>query len=240
MVRIAGGPALLGGEDTPLLGLLRRHLDSVRNVDQALLPPAQPERQVPAFRIDRCEVSDADYRRFLEAVRRSGDDAFRHPAQDAGKDHTPKFWSNPRFSAEAQPVVGVDWFDAYAYARWAGKRLPRADEWEAAARGDSCRLYPWGDEFRPELCVSGEGPVNAPVPVGTTASDLSAAGVCDLGGNVSEWVDADLGGRPAKLILGGDWATDCRLYALTYVRARGAVPTHRSEALGFRCAADVR
>jgi formylglycine-generating enzyme required for sulfatase activity len=107
---------------------------------------------------------------------------------------------------------------------------------QAAARGNSARLYPWGDDTSPGLCISGEGPANAPAPVGMTATDIPATGIRDRGGNVSEWVDANLRAGPAKLILGGDWATECGLYALTCLRARGAAPTHRSESLGFRCA----
>ena len=125
---------------------------------------------VDAFAIDRYEVTNRQYRCFLEAVRAEGDLAWAHPEQPAGKDHTPRYWKaynpllgNPAFSRLAQfeadtftredaPVVGVDWFDAYAYAKWAGKRLPTEAEWELAARGEDARRWPWGDEWQWGLC----------------------------------------------------------------------------------------
>jgi formylglycine-generating enzyme required for sulfatase activity len=114
-------------------------------------------RVLPGFFIDKFEVTNEDYGKFLEAVRKDGDAAFRHPLQPMGKDHTPRYWppapagsgrgGDPLFCADDLPVVGVDWFDAWAYAKWAGKRLPTEAEWERAARGSKGTLYPWGNEW---------------------------------------------------------------------------------------------
>ncbi len=89
-----------------------------------------------AYFIDKYEVSNADYAKFVEAT------GHRNSL----------FWDNPKFNHPDQPVVGVTWGDAAAYAEWVGKRLPTEAEWEKAARGTDGRLWPWGNEFDPTKC----------------------------------------------------------------------------------------
>jgi formylglycine-generating enzyme required for sulfatase activity len=240
MVAIAGGAVTLGGEETPLLDLLRLEKARIRNLTDVFLRH-KPERvAMKPFRIDRFEVSNAQYRTFLDYVCRHGDERVRHPGQAADKDHTPALWTDPKYNGDDQPVVGVDWYDAYAYARWAGKRLPTADEWEMAARGGTQRLYPWGDRFDETLCNCGEGPMLAPTPVQDFPGDQSPLDVRNLAGNVSEWTAdpwPDLG-PGVMLIRGGAFDRPCRSYGVVYVRSLHADRMHRENDLGFRCAAD--
>lgn len=106
---------------------------------------------VSPFLIDKHEVSNAEYREFVEHMKSTGDPSVEHPLAPPLKNHDAEGWEYPELSDDRQPVVGVDWFDAYAYAKWAGKRLSTEAEWEKAARGLDQRVYPWGDDWRGQI-----------------------------------------------------------------------------------------
>lgn len=123
----------------------------------------------------------------------------QHRDRDGHACH-PWLWNDPDFNGANQPVVGVTWYEAQAYALWlnemlraagrlAGRRvrLPREAEWESAARGADGRRYPWGDAFDPRFCNSQEGRVRLPSPVGAYPQGISPCGAHDMAGNVWEW-----------------------------------------------------
>jgi len=100
---------------------------------------------IDTFEIDRYEVSNAEYLKFVEYVESTGDSSMEHPDAPPLKNHRPAGWNSSDLNSPDQPVVGVDWFDAYAFAKWKGKRLPTEAEWEKAARGLKAIEYPWGE-----------------------------------------------------------------------------------------------
>jgi formylglycine-generating enzyme required for sulfatase activity len=124
------------------------------------------------FRIDRYEVTNAQYRRFLEV---------------AGTTLPPLSWNDARTSDPSQPVLGVSWTDASAYCERWGKRLPTEAEWEKAARGTDGRRYPWGNQREPVEAVLSKTNV-VTLPVGSRPADESPYGVRDMAGNAREWV----------------------------------------------------
>ena len=241
MQKVKGGRVALGGEDTPLLRAMRAHLDIVTNLDEAFLSDEPHVVEMKSFHIDRYEVTNAQYRRFLADTTACREHRFCHREEPPDKDHTPDGWDEIDPEDDDLPVVGVDWYDAWAYARWAGKRLPTANEWERAARGGTKRLYPWGDMFQAGKCVCAESDVGGPQPVGSATSDISPAGVSDMGGNVMEWTADDIthGDSEGKLLRGAAWDVSGRLYSIVHLRQWGADRSHRAANVGFRCVADA-
>ncbi|MHC4598971.1 MAG: protein kinase domain-containing protein [Planctomycetota bacterium] len=149
---------------------------------------------VGPFFIDKYEVTNRRYKRFLEWSQKAADPwTHSHPLEkdvfSDGKDRTPEYWDDPQFNKPDQPVVGVDWFDAWAYARWSGKSLPTEAQWEVAASCDpKSRMkwkYPWGNE-KPTASHA-VWDAYTPLDVGGRRFGASPFGAQDMAGNVAEW-----------------------------------------------------
>jgi formylglycine-generating enzyme required for sulfatase activity len=204
-----------------------------------------PRREVyvDAFYLDKYEVTTARYAKFFKAT---------------GSVRVPDYWEEANLVSGELPVVGVDWRDADAYCRWAGKRLPTEAEWEKGARGADGRKYPWGDaEPTPALANFGRSSANpyqgGLAPVGGHEAGKSPYGVHDLADNASEWVadwftdsvvtsdvtnpkGPDTG--TTRVIRGGAW--DDPIGRVNATRRMYASPYTRSGDVGFRCAMEVR
>jgi carbamoyltransferase len=158
-----------------------------------LLGPSRMKVWVDAFAIGTYPVTNREYGCFLEIVLRNGDGAYRHPLQPTGKPHQPQYWLTDPWNRPDHPVVGVDWWDAWAFCRWAGGFLPSECQWEAAATGLEGRRYPWGDSWEEgrantrELWGQDAWKVGRTTPVDTYPQGRTEAGVYDLTGNVWEF-----------------------------------------------------
>lgn len=162
----------------------------------------------------------------------------------------------------ARPVTNVTYYDAVAYAEWAGLRLMTEFEYFRAALGDEDWLYPWGNDFDKTKVASNLSDRNEDWPVGKFGA--SASGICDLVGNVWEWTSSsytkfpkykpiqikDGKGRSGRTIealagfdpnyrvaVGGSYSNG--EVGVRVATRFGAVRSQATQALGFRCAADV-
>ena len=223
--------------------LVAAHSDDSRAVgepsDRVLVPAgpftrgstrgADDERPVrvttlPAFRIDRTEVTRAMYGRCVAARR------CKPLAGDVE-------------SLANLPVTNVNWSEARAFCAFAGGRLPSEDEWEKAARGGDGREFPWGKEldcaranwgnFENEGPCAGKNP-GKPVDVGSYLQGASPFGVLDMAGNVWEWVADKYDRDPTRRVVRG--GSCCSYFVEPRAANRNAWdPSHRDGDLGFRC-----
>ncbi|HMK24371.1 MAG TPA: SUMF1/EgtB/PvdO family nonheme iron enzyme [Terriglobales bacterium] len=217
--------------------------------DRAAGPQELPQHRVyvDEFQIDKFEVSNVDYLRFVLAMGANW----------------PQFWRESPFPEKAalHPVINVSWNEADAYCRWAGKRLPTEAEWEKAARGEDGRIFPWGDEpagwIKSNIAHPGSkrGFKYPPLAnINRYDKGVSPYGVYQLAGNVSEWVsdwfdpeyyrrghDRDPQGPDSgelKVFRGGSWNEDPEV--ARSAGRNGGEPERRSYLTGFRCASEGR
>jgi len=206
-------------------------------------PDEQPTHRVSlaAFYIDKYEVTVAGYAKFLKSEGADPPFLWQEARQDKNQD---------------KPVLGVDWYDAAAYCRWAKKRLPTEAEWEKAARGTDGRIYPWGNDpptnihanFGHEAATG----YAAVAKVGSFEKGQSPYGIYELAGNVWEWVadrydehyyqhSPERNPRgpttgPLRVVRGGAWNSSPSI--ITAANRNSNVPSARRSDVGFRCAKD--
>lgn len=195
--------------------------DSVRDV---LSREAREEIRLPAFRIGKTPVTNAQFAEFVDKT------GYRTTAEHNGEETT---WRRYRAERPEHPVVYVSAHDAEAFCKWAGLSLPTVDQWRRAYLGDGRRIYPWGDEFDAGKCNTAEscGGMET-TPVEQFAEGKSPFGCFDMVGNVEEWT-VSLSNED-RIILGGSWCMSCELYGIP-VTSRHARPSFWSQDLGFRC-----
>ncbi|MBW3609957.1 MAG: ergothioneine biosynthesis protein EgtB [Actinobacteria bacterium] len=227
------------------------------------------------FRIDVLPTTNSQYLEFVEAggyqQRQWWSDAGWAWRMGAGLDHPGCWrrhgagaWSQNRFGWEEdlaldEAVQHVCWYEADAYARWRGRRLPSEAEWEKAASWDPHkgvkRSYPWGDhEPTPALANLGQRRFG-PAPVGSCPDGASAYGCQHMVGDVWEWTSSDFGPYPGfrafpykeysqvfwgsdhKVLRGGSWATHRSAVRCTF--RNWDYPIRRQIFAGLRCARDA-
>ena len=258
-VLVPGGPFTMGTSSEPWA------LDNER--------PAHTV-DLPAFYLDTTPVTNAAYQQFV------GDGGYRDQRWwgPAGWQHrqrtglgAPRYWQREGGGwvrtvfgvtepvAPAEPVVHVCWYEAQAYAAWAGRRLPAEAEWEKAARYDPAtgrsRRYPWGDS-EPDASQANLGQRHLrPAPAGSYPAGAAPSGARQLIGDVWEWTASDFTPYPgfrawpyreySEVFFGGEYKVlRGGSFAVDPVACRGTFrnwdyPIRRQVFAGFRTARDA-
>ena len=258
MVRFPGGVVEIGTDDRTA------SYDNERPRHRVELAP---------FRIGAWAVTNGEYLRFIEA---GGYDDPAHWTEAGWKWRqeanlvAPQFWERTGDGWTTRsmdrvipvdpdrPVCHVCWYEADAYARWAGKRLPTEQEWEAAASWDPStgtkQTYPWGEEPPTPVHANLDQLAFETAPVGAYPLNISPIGCYGMIGDVWEWTSSDFNGWPGyesypyreysevffgpdyKVLRGGSWAT--RPGAVRATFRNWDYPIRRQIFSGFRVAAD--
>lgn len=256
MVRFPGGRVEIGTDDRSAA------YDNERPRHTVELAP---------FWIGAAPVANGEYLRFVEA---GGYDDAAHWSEAGWKWRqeaeltAPQFWTREGDGwtervmdrvAPLDPLRPVCWYEADAYCRWAGKRLPTEPEWEAAASWDPCtgtkRLYPWGDESPTPVHANLDQLAFGAAQAGAYPRNVSPIGCHGTIGDVWEWTASDFDGYPGyrsfpypeyseaffgpdnKVLRGGSWAT--RSGAVRNTFRNWDYPIRRQIFSSFRVASDV-
>jgi len=164
------------------------------------------------FYIDKFEVTNQDYQECVTAL------ACKETKKKSG------------FDALKQPVVWIKQDEALTYCQWAGKRLPKEQEWQEAAQGTDDREYPWGNQEPNCSLANYSGCASGTILVGSKPAGASPYGALDMAGNAWEWVE-----EPG-VVRGGSFHSGPTGLRVSF-RSR-YVTTNRIDPFGFRCARD--
>jgi iron(II)-dependent oxidoreductase len=259
MVRFPGGTVEIGTEDRS------EAYDNERPLHRQRLRP---------FWIDQTPVTNRQYIEFIEAGGYDREEWWSEAGwawRNKESLFAPKYWQRSRGEWRTRymdretvvnpevPVCHVCYYEAEAFARFAGKRLPTEFEWEAAASWDPAtgtrRKYPWGDEPATAARANVDQLAFEPAPVGAFPQNLSPIGCYGMIGDVWEWTASDFSGYPGyqsfpykeysevffgpeyKVLRGGSWAT--RSGAIRNSFRNWDYPIRRQIFSGFRCARDA-
>jgi serine/threonine-protein kinase len=263
MVYVPAGEFIMGTSDAQVDAWLKEYPGDKRE----WFKDEQPQCRVnlPGYWMGRTEVTNAQYRQFVQATGRRAPEHWKGGQVPSGLDNF--------------PVVDVDWEDVRAYCEWAGGHLPTELQWEKAASGTDGRIFPWGNQWDNKRCrnfelitgrayasedewatavdnwMQAHDPIRkGPTAVGSCPAGASPYGALDMAGNVRQWCadgyDGEAYKRYAKgdltppksgtykVLRGGSWLYGAPRNFRCALRYR-SLPDSRDDDFGFRCARDA-
>ncbi len=238
MILVPSGEFIMGTDKVDIEGTHKK-IGSVK----PLYLDQHPERKLflGAFYMDRYEVTNEEYERFLRAT--------QFPDR-------PAHWMDGVFPEEQafHPVTQVTWWEGWSYCMWAGRQLPTEAQWEKSARGPNGLPYPWGEKFvkgKANLGIDGD---RKTAPVTAYPEDVSPYAIYGLSGNVMEWTQdwylpypgnsklSPRFGKELKVLRGNGFQKAGHYFLLAYrytFTRTEANPNDFFENVGFRCASEI-
>jgi formylglycine-generating enzyme required for sulfatase activity len=190
--------------------------------------------------VDKQEVQQADFYKFLGWIRVNPEQQYFAPTQPADWTFYTSSKTHGLSGRLGVSANGLSFYDAFAYCQVLGGRLPSADEFRRLAAGDKkSQLYPWGDEFNAEFWPYFDARLNATLKSGSFENGDTTLGIQDLGALLAEWTMGDYPTAKPFIQGGGAYAKPHELYALNMVY-RAKKPAYRSPYVGFRCVYDKK
>jgi formylglycine-generating enzyme required for sulfatase activity len=209
---------------------------------------------IPAFLIDKHEVTNAEFFDFVSAggyrekkfwpeniiidgLPTPWESAIRSFVDKTGIS-CPRFWSGAKYpeGEKDHPVVGISWYEARAYAHWAGKDLPTWDQLWLAALGETDSVFPWGNDVKTTHLRANFG-LKGTQPVGSYPLGVSPFGCFDMAGNVREWLRDSASRGKLPTVVGGSWKDPSYMFEPSH--AESFYPDFASGAIGFRCVKSI-
>ena len=240
-VLIKDGEYFVGINDASYTPRLLSHFEDIEPRSLQTLLTIQPPNQNEQVQFSIYEISRRQYRSFLrDPFARLG--FYANENEPRVHSYRPNKWEEQLQQLDL-PVVGMDWWSAYAFARWAGGRLPTEEEWLYAYRGKEPNAYPWGPVYRSGLAHVRDGQASyfphSPLPIKAQRHDNTTSGIIALAGNVAEWTSSvePYQGGMRMIVKGGNYLLPGEVAAHYAYNAK--VPfNHRSDAIGIRVVFD--
>lgn len=226
MVQMGNSEALLR-QHAQGLNKLKDNPQQVEEFVKLVMQEPRTKANLPGFWMDRYEVTNAEYAKFVQETNHSPPGGWNGKAPPAG--------------IESTPVTQISHDDALAYAAWARKKLPTNEQWVRAFRDDSERLFPWGDQWEPQRAnVIENKAFPRASPVKDTPEDVSSFGVYNLVGNVDELM-RDLvmrNGSKWVMVRGSHWNAQGGVYGIASFPTYYTPQAVANPQTGFRCVSE--
>ena len=202
--------------------------------------------KIKPFEIGKYPVTNQWYEEFIRAGGYENKEYWTNEGEkwlEETKIKEPQYWNDRTWKCPNASVIGVSWYEAYAFTRWLTAqsndgyeyRLPDEKEWEASASGFEGRIYPWGNDWDKNRCNNNETGIDKTSTVGIFKDGNTPEGVTDLSGNLWEWTSSRYDeNKDPRVLRGGSWRThglNCRC-----ANRYWGNPGRRYYNIGFRCA----